>query len=74
MNILDYVKNPCIIPPSLLKAELNCELKSISENINVDNIKKELNQILNEKNFLIHKGNHSRVGSNWTYYIWWCQQ
>ena len=59
MNILDYIKNPWIIPSSLLKAELNCELKSISENINVDNIKKELNQILIEEKFLIHKGNHS---------------
>ena len=59
MNILKYFRYPWIIPTYLLNTKLDCEIPSISMKINLNNIKNEINQILEEENFLKHKGDHS---------------
>ncbi len=59
MSILNHIKYPWIIPTSILNTKLDCEITSISRNININKIKKEILQILEREHFLKHKGDHS---------------
>jgi aspartyl/asparaginyl beta-hydroxylase (cupin superfamily) len=59
MQILNYIKYPWTLPSLTFNAKLNCEIKFISEKIDLQKIKNEATKIINDENFLKHKGDHS---------------